>query len=66
MINKMSFLFSKGSQSSGGNAKKNQNFRESSEPELKVCICYGNAKKEDLFEIMGDQRRLNRFAQIDE
>lgn len=39
---------------------------ESSEPELKVCICYGNAKKEDLFEIMGDQRRLNRFAQIDE
>ena len=40
VINKMSFLFSSGSQYSGENAQRNQNFEwERSEPEIKVCVC---------------------------
>ena len=40
VINKMSFLFSRGSQYSGENAQRNQNFEwERSEPEIKVCVC---------------------------
>ena len=40
VINKISFLFSSGSQYSGENAQRNQNFEwERSEPEIKVCVC---------------------------
>ena len=41
VINKMSFLFSSGSQYTGESVQRNQNFEwERSEPGIKACVCY--------------------------